>query len=85
MPFEILGYFEEIWNEDTQKMVGTRSVAEQPGRECGYKGAQSFVITSPLTIQKGHKEFTIKASAKKPVRLRSTLNKICGRLIESKK
>ena len=77
---KVIGYFEDVWDAKTNKIIGTRRV-ENPdlSRGFGVVSERQITITEPLTIQKGHKDFTIKASAARPVVLKTYLQKLCGR------
>jgi hypothetical protein len=82
--FEQLGFFEEIWEDiygASPKCHGTRRCEEQPGREIGMKGDQSFTIRETLTVTRGHKTRTINASAYQPRILTSRYQRLCGRTV----
>ncbi len=75
------GYFEDVTDLATGKVLGTRTVEAQPERKCGYHGQREETVVSPLTLQRGHKTATFAASPAKPLRIRTTLYPICGRMI----
>lgn len=78
--FEIIGYFEEIWDATTRRILGTRRCAEQPERKICLHGQIDFTITEPLEIMRGHKTVRIFASKLQPVALFSRLYPLCGKL-----
>jgi hypothetical protein len=82
--YEIFGYFEEVWNAKTRKCLGTRPVAEQPGREFGTRGEQSFTAYEPLAIFRGPKRVSVNASPRKPIELFTRYAPLCGRLLNDK-
>lgn len=81
--FEIVGYFEDLTDAQTGKVYGTRKVPLQLGREFGVNGALTIELTQNTEIDRGHKKYVIKASPKKPVRVITHLNKLCGRMIRN--
>ena len=78
-PFEVLGFFERLINARTGKALGTRTLAE-PTRKLGSEGYMEYDITQTVTLRKGHKEFVLKASLEKPVRVIGMIEIICGKV-----
>ena len=79
--FEVLGYFEDVVDVSTGKCLGTRKCAEQPGRILGYNGQQQQTMTAPFELERGHKTIIVKASKEKPMQIRTTYLRLCGKLI----
>lgn len=77
-PYEVVGFYEELVDLETRKMIGTRPVASLD-RPMGQAGRREFIITEPSEILKGHRLTMLKASPQKPVRVSSVLNALCGR------
>ncbi len=78
-PFEVHGYFEELVDAKTFRLIGTRNV-DQPERPLGSSGTAEIVITENVELRRGHKTVTLKASKRNPVRVHSTFQMICGRV-----
>lgn len=76
--FDVKGYFEELYEYEKAEFLGTRRV-EFPNRALGSPGTIDISITEPVTLRRGAKEVTFKASPKKPLKCRSTLQILCGR------
>jgi len=76
--WEVLGFYEELLDSDTNKVYGYRLVAE-PDRPLGSAGRKEYTLTHPITVRRGPKEIVIKATAQKPVRVRGMLQVLCGR------
>lgn len=76
-------YFEEFITrvEDGQpKCLGMRILEGNPeGRTLGFYGRQELTLTAPLVLKKGHREVTVKASDKKPLRVHTMLHMVEGR------
>lgn len=81
--FEVMGYFEEVMDARTGKCLGTRRVDPDPARKCGYHGQREETATKPLVLQRGHKTITVFASAAKPLQVKTTLQILCGRMLDS--
>ena len=81
--FEYHGCFEDVFDLRTRTCLGTRKVAEQPGRAFGYAGRREEIVTEPLKLQRGHKEIVIKASKENPLHIQTTLQHICGRMLRN--
>lgn len=81
--FETLGYFEDVCDAKTGVCLGTRRVTPRPGRVCGYHGQEEETMTAPFELTRGHKTVTVKASEKKPLRIRTTLQILCGKMLRS--
>ena len=81
--FETLGWYEDVACERTGRILGTRAVTEKQarGRVCGYHGMRYETVTSPLTLQCGHKTKTFPATKERPLRIRTTLQILCGPLL----
>lgn len=80
--FEHLGHFEEVFCQTTGRMLGTRVVPDPGDRKLGYAGTmEDILVTAPLTLTRGHKTVTFPASPEKPLKVRTMLQVICGRLL----
>lgn len=79
--FETLGWYEEVL-ELGGRTLGTRNVKRQPNRKCGHSGMTEVVLTENTTLQRGHKDWVIKASPAKPVTVLTILYIKCGRLLD---
>jgi hypothetical protein len=80
--FEVLGYFEDVFDLDAQKSLGTRKVENpDPRRVCGFHGKMEETVTVPLLLNRGHKQIVVPASPSKPLRIQTTLQRICGRAV----
>jgi hypothetical protein len=79
--FETLGHFEELLNVKTGKVIGTRRVAVAD-RPYGYEGRTEYTLIAPIELLRGHKTVIVRASVKKPIHVRSMLQRLCGRTIE---
>ncbi len=72
--FEIHGYFETLHEIATNKTLGTRRV--EPGdRKMGTEGEIEVTLTEDVTLSRGIKEKTFRASPAKPRRCISTIRK----------
>lgn len=78
-PFEVIGFTEELVECKTNRLLGSRKITE-PTRPLGSKGMIEFDLTEPTVLNKGHKEVTVKASPKKPVRVFGMIQIVCGRV-----
>lgn len=79
--FELKGYFEDVCDAASGKCLGTRTVpAPTDGRPCSYHGIREETVTSPLQLMRGHKAHTFFASPAKPLKIRTSLQIICGRI-----
>lgn len=84
MPFEFLGYFVEYYDLEFNRNLGIQVVRECPdGMLLGAIGAKEETLTVPIVLSKGHKTVTIKASKKRPLRVRKMVQLLCGRSLES--
>ena len=81
LQFEMLGYFEEFMDAEWNKYLGSRPIS-QPDRLLGAPGRIEYVLKEPITLQKGMKTYTLKASPRRPVRVSAMLQIICGKLIQ---
>lgn len=79
--FNVLGYYEELYEYERAEFLGTRLV-EWPDRPLGTPGTIDVEITEPITLNRGPKTKAFKASKKKPLRCRATLQMICGRQLQ---
>lgn len=79
--FSVQGYFEELYEYERPEFLGTRRV-DWPDRPLGSPGTIDIVITEDITVKRGAKERTYKASSKKPLKCRATLQMLCGRVLE---
>lgn len=83
LPYELLGYWEEFHDMQRNKYLGYRMV-EKADRLLGVQGALDLVLTSPIVLMKGAgKSYLLKASPKRPLKVRATLQILCGRLKDS--
>lgn len=83
--FEHLGWYEDLQeNRHPFRLLGSRRVENPTGRKCGYDGQQVYSLTETVVLKKGHKEVTVKASPQRPVEVRTTLQILCGRIVEKK-
>lgn len=67
-------FFEEFLRAseglNAPKHMGIRRVESNPDdRPLCHAGKREFVLTEPITLQKGHKTVVYKASPKKPLRV----------------
>ncbi len=85
---ECFGYFEEflldrgdaVWPKGLGALIyPVQLPPEQQGRKLGYAGKRVFVVTEPITLHKGHKVVTYKASPKKPLKVSTQLQRLEGR------
>ena len=76
-------FFEEFLIHDGDKFpkcLGIRLVeANADNRTLGFYGKREFAITEPITLRKGHREVTYRASDKRPLKVRTMLQKLEGR------
>lgn len=77
LDFEFLGYFEEWHDMEFNKHLGTRRVPCAT-QLLGAYGAKLITLTENIQLDKGHKTTVVKASKKKPMQVRVTLNLLCG-------
>jgi len=77
-PFEVHGFFEELLEPGTGKMIGIRHLKE-PTRPLGSDGRIEYDITETLWLKKGRKMVILEASPKKPKRVCGMIQVICGR------
>ena len=82
-PFEVHGFFEEVIDLETGKLLGTRTI-EKPDRPTGSSGLQYIILTEDLRLVKGYKKapVTVKASTKSPRQVMTMVQIICGRMKE---
>lgn len=79
--FEILGFTEEL-EDEFGKFLGMREYGE-PDRPLGITGKREFVLTANTTLQRGHRTEVVKASVSRPLKVKGTLQIICGRVKSS--
>jgi hypothetical protein len=75
-------YFEEfvqLLPGGGAKGLGVRVVEAANGRPLGVAGAQRITLTQPVTLLRCFREVTIKASAKRPMDVMTTLQRVEGR------
>lgn len=76
--FEVHGYFEEfIEREHPHRVLGWRRI-ETATRKLGFAGRIEVDLIENLTLTKGLKQVLIKASPKKPVRVWTMIQVVCG-------
>jgi hypothetical protein len=81
--FEILGYFEEIWDAKTRKCIGTRKVLlEVQDRRFGEPGERRVTLMHDIEMTVGHKTQILRASKNKPREIFTRLQPICGRMLK---
>lgn len=76
-PFHILGFFEELIDPVTDKLLGQRSILF-PAREMGFRGRAPVVFHAPFDLVKNGKRVTIHATPARPKTLVSELQILCG-------
>jgi hypothetical protein len=85
--FSHLGYFEEflrLREGCTPQGMGVLELPlelpeSQRDRVLGVYGRREFEVKETITLQKGHRQVTYKASAKRPLRVSTMLQKLEGR------
>lgn len=82
-PFEVHGYTEDLTDAETFKFLGSRPV-DKPVRPCGTPGQAELVLTSDVTLTRGLRMVTVRASKERPVRVWSVFQMICGRVRNNK-
>lgn len=82
-PFEVLGFFEDIVDIETNKCYGHRRL-EAPTRPTGSDGMLEFTITEDLVLTKGHRTVVLKASPEKPRRVFGVIRILCGHVKNKK-
>lgn len=61
------------------KCLGVKLHESNPdGRLYGYAGLRQFTLTESVTLNKGHRQVVIKASPKRPLRVRTMLQMLEG-------
>ena len=76
--FQVLGYFETLYDPSTNKTLGNRLVPEDPARKIGYAGRREITVTEDFTLASGHKTVTVKIQ--EPRKLVSMVYPVCGRI-----
>jgi len=81
MKFEHLGYFEEIFDVELGRTLGTKIVSSAyvEGRKLGEAGAIIIYPEHNMKLDKGHKQITAKTKGRK---IKSIIQKFCGRRIK---
>ena len=77
-PFEAVGFYEELIDVETAKVHGWRIVKE-PTRPIGSDGRVQLTLVEPTTLLKGTREVVVKASSKRPIKVWSMFQVICGK------
>lgn len=77
-PYESFGLVEELIDVVTHKCLGMRRVPTAD-RPLGSQGAKEFDLTEDVEIMRGHHFTILKASPKKPRRVRGMLQVVCGK------
>jgi hypothetical protein len=82
-PFEVRGFFEEYIAEavgtNWPKVLGWKILdANEAPRPLGSLGIEKRILTAPITLKKGHKEITIKASSQRPITVTTMVQVLCG-------
>ncbi len=88
IPFEVVGYIEEIWDADRRVCIGTRKVGAsyalladgKTPRPFGAEGQCEFYLVESLEIDKGHKRFLIKIRPGQRFLIWTRLQPVCGRV-----
>ena len=81
-PYEIAGFFEEIFDAEFGNFLGVRRLSE-PDRPLGHAGRKEFAITEDVILVKGTKDKLYRASRKKPLKVVGMLQIVCGRTKEN--
>lgn len=81
--FEVHGFFEILVarHGPAVRTLGTRAIPDPAPRPLGVDGLRSYVLTAPLTVQRGHKTVTLKASPAKPIVCEGHAHALCGRAL----
>ena len=79
--FEIHGYFESLFDLERNKALGTRKVELEPGRALGEDGAREIIIEADVELDRGPKKATFRASKSRPIRCKSVVYPLCGRIL----
>ena len=84
---ELLGYYEEYWEETGSgysKCLGMRRLQTANvnlSRQLGPQGREEVTLTEPLLLIKGHRFIPVKASAKRPRKCFTMLQKLEGKAL----
>lgn len=79
-PYEVHGFYEDYVDLDTLKSLGSRTLPDlEAPRATGSPGIRNTVLTEPVTLVKGLKTVTIKASRKHPRRVQTMIMILCGK------
>lgn len=71
-PFHEHGYFETVIEDLTGRVLGNRlDVTPEPGRVIGFNGQRIETWTANVTLNRGHRDIVVKASPKKPLKVRT--------------
>lgn len=76
---EVLYFTEELHNIETNQHLGFRRLEGLPTRPIGSPGRLKFLLTEPVTLQRGHKQVTIKASTKRPIYVEGMILSVGGK------
>lgn len=82
MGFEVCGFYEELIDSETAKLIGTRRVEWDQSRPFGAKGKELHVFTENFVVLRGHRHVTVHVKRKRPLELIGMVHPICGRVIE---
>lgn len=80
--FECLGFFETVAAESEYSQVkelGSREIAYPADRGFGAYSTRKLTMSEPVTLTRGHRKVTVKASGEKPIAARSIASVLCGR------
>lgn len=78
MTTETPTHFEEFLTDDADRprFLGVRLTDAQDGRVCGHAGRRTLTLTEDTTLMVGAKERTVRASAARPVRVVTMLQRM---------
>lgn len=74
--FEVLGYFEQLYDPATRKIVGLRDI-QLGDRVVGFAGEKEIVVSGTIEVRNGHR--TQQRKFKVPTKLLSTVFPVNGR------
>ena len=74
------GHYEILAAAETNRFLGTRPV-DPDGRRVGPEGEIEVVLTEDTTLDRGTGTILVAASPERPLRCKSTINSLCGRLV----
>lgn len=78
-PYEVHGFYEELYDIERHRPLGDRMV-QTIDRPLGSDGRKEIVLTETVTLKKGFKTITVKATPQRPVRCYSMFQLLCGKV-----